>query len=213
MQNTLRFMNSTMIFNMNSFTRIQPWFHDILHSTEFTYQFMIMILYMISLSWIFIYDFIILNSLAWIQRWIHIHKFWYMISRYSSRLWIRIWIYIMKSYKISWSWIHMRHFITWNHVYQGSRCACCTACRTPGPLYSRGRAALLAHPQILAVPGPWCTLTCQRRCRGGDSRCSPRSVAFINFYDPPKEGDSGSVIPTIIGDDTLRLLKGSKTSV
>ena len=45
-------MNSTMVSYVNSFPRIQSWFHDILHSTEFTHKAIIMISYMISLSWI-----------------------------------------------------------------------------------------------------------------------------------------------------------------
>ena len=45
--------------SVNSFPRIQPWFHDILHSTEFTHEFMIMNLYhdMISLLWIHQHEF------------------------------------------------------------------------------------------------------------------------------------------------------------
>ena len=46
-----------MISYVNSFPGIQTWLHDILHSTEFTHEFMIMNSYMISLSWI--------------QRWFH----------------------------------------------------------------------------------------------------------------------------------------------
>ena len=65
-RNNLRLMNSTMISYVNSFPRIQPWFHYILHSTEFTHEFMIMILFFMN-SYDFMI-FIIMNSLAWIQR-------------------------------------------------------------------------------------------------------------------------------------------------
>ena len=113
----------------NSLSWIQVWFHDILHNTEFTHEFIIMNSYMISLLWIqqheFIYEFIHVNSDMWFHDilrdhefisefilWIHIrfhnHEFicsisWPMNSYMNSCIW-----------KISWN-----H--TWIHVYQGSR--------------------------------------------------------------------------------------------
>ena len=63
-----------------------------------------------------------MNSPAWIHRWIHTYEFWHMISQYSSWLgsqtWIHIWIHIMNSCKISWSWIHMRYFMTYEFIHE-----------------------------------------------------------------------------------------------
>ena len=103
-------MNSTMISYVNSYAGIQPWF--VLHSTEFTHEFMIMKSYMISLSWIHQHEFR--------DEFIHMNSD--MIPRYSSwsLAWIHwhIWIHIMNSYMISWSWIHMQHFMTYQFTYE-----------------------------------------------------------------------------------------------
>ena len=52
------------------------------------------------------YDFIIMNVRAWIQRWIHTNEFWHMISRYSSWSWT--WNSYLNSYYgmsyPSWQW-------------------------------------------------------------------------------------------------------------
>ena len=103
-------MNLTMISYVNSFilAGIQPWFLDILHSTELIDDFIND----------FIYDFIYMNSAAWILRWIHIYEFWCMISQYFLWSWIQIWIHIMNPNKISWSWIHMLHFMTYEFRYE-----------------------------------------------------------------------------------------------
>ena len=118
-----------MISYVNSFPRIQSWFHKILHSTEFTHEFMIMNSYMISLSWIHQHEFR--------DEFIHMNSD--MISRYSSWSWIIcefiLWIHIRfhdheficyiswpmtrNSYMNLCIWISWNH--TWNHVYQGSR--------------------------------------------------------------------------------------------
>ena len=59
-----------------------------------------------------------MNLSAWIQGWIHTHVFWHMISRYSSWSCIHIWIHITNSFQISWSWIHMLHFITYEFIWE-----------------------------------------------------------------------------------------------
>ena len=94
--------------NVNSYPGIQPWFHYILHSTEFTHEFMIINSYMISLSWIHLHKF----------RDEFIHIDFTEFSLYSSLSWIHIWIHIMNSYKISWSFIDMWHFMTCEIIYE-----------------------------------------------------------------------------------------------
>ena len=78
-RNNLRLMNSTMISYVNSFPKIQPWFHDIIHSTEFTHEFIHMNSYMISISWIhqheFRDEFIHMNSDTWFHNILHDHEF------------------------------------------------------------------------------------------------------------------------------------------
>ena len=79
--NNLRLMNLTMISYVNSFPRIQPWFHNFLHSTEFTHEFMIMNLYMITLSWIHQHElrdkFIHMTSDIWFHDILDDHEFIY----------------------------------------------------------------------------------------------------------------------------------------
>ena len=97
-RNNLRLMNSAMISYVNSFPRIAliSYINSIMNS------------YMISLLWIHWHEF----------RDEFTHKFWHMISRYSSWLWIHIWIHVMNSDMISWSWIHMQHFMTCEFIYE-----------------------------------------------------------------------------------------------
>ena len=49
-------------------------------------------------SWYsFIYDFVIMNSVAWIHNWIHVYEFWYdftIFSWSSIHIWIIWWIYV-----------------------------------------------------------------------------------------------------------------------
>ena len=120
-------MNSAVISYVNSFQGNQPWFHSILHSTEFTCEFMIMNSYMITLSWIhqheFQDEFIHVNSDIWFHYIPHDHEFisvlWFYI-RFHNHEFICDISWPMNSYMNSYtwriSWIH-----TWNHVYQGSR--------------------------------------------------------------------------------------------
>ena len=128
-RNNLRLMNSTMISYVNSFPKIQPWFHDIIHSTEFTHEFIHMNSDMISWSWIhqhqFRGEFIHMNSDIWIHDILHNHEF---ISEFISWIHIRFHdheficdiSWPMNSYMNSCIWrISWNH--TWIHVYQGSR--------------------------------------------------------------------------------------------
>ena len=111
-------MNSTMTSYVNSFPGIQQWFHNILHSTEFTHEFMIMNSIMISLSLIHLHEFrdefIYMNSNIWFHYVLHDHEF---ISEFI------LWIHIMNSDKISLSWIqdvtfHDLWIHIWIHVFE-----------------------------------------------------------------------------------------------
>ena len=141
-RNNLRLMNSTMISYVNSFPKIQPWFHDIIHSTEFTH----MNSYMISWLWIhqheFRGEFIHMNSDIWIHDILHNHEF---ISEFISWIHIRFHdheficdiSWPMNSYMNSCIWrISWNH--TWIHVYQGSR-------------WPRPRARLRRHGELLKL--------------------------------------------------------------
>ena len=102
-------MNSTMISYVNSFPRIQPWFHDILYSTEFTYAFIILNSYMILLSWIYQHEFrdefIHTNSdiCQWFHDILHDHEF---ISEFI--LWIHIGFHDHELW----------HFMTYEFIYE-----------------------------------------------------------------------------------------------
>ena len=102
-------MISTMISYVNSFTGIQPWFHNIFHSTEFIDEFTIWIH-----IWFHKYEFNGLNS--WIDS--YIYEFWCMISQYFSWPWIHICIHFMNSYMISWLTIHILYFMTYEFRHE-----------------------------------------------------------------------------------------------
>ena len=111
----LSLMNSIMVLCVHSFTGIQPWFYDILHSTEFIDEFIIRIY-----KWLLNHE---SNGMNW---WYPLIKMYSDISWYSSWSWIHLWIHIMNTYGISWSWIHMLHLMTnefaiWIHVYEKYR--------------------------------------------------------------------------------------------
>ena len=70
-----------------------------------------------------------MNSWLWIHTWFHHHEFTCMNSKMNSEshIWIltydfTIFFMIMNSYlnsyKISWSWIHMLHFMTYELIYE-----------------------------------------------------------------------------------------------
>ena len=102
-----------MISYVNSFPGIQPWFHDILHSTEFTHQFMIMNSYMISLSWIHQHEFKDEFNLTYDFTIFFMIIKWYLNSYYEFKYDFMI----MNSYVTFHDlWIHIRI-----HVYEEYR--------------------------------------------------------------------------------------------
>ena len=106
-------MSWTMISYLNSFPGIQPWFHNIIHSTKFTHESMIMNSYMISLSWIYLHEFrneFIQNSDTWFHDILHDHEF---ISEFISEF-IQDFM-IMDSYAT----FHDLGIHTWIHVNEG----------------------------------------------------------------------------------------------